>query len=179
MINRIDFSVLDFIQEHVRCTLLDLIMPLITRFGDMGLFWLVLGSFLVMFRRSRKCGINIVMAITGGFVICNLLLKNLIQRSRPCWLEPLSDMLIAVPSDYSFPSGHSMVSFAAATVIFHYNKRAGIAALAFAVLIAVSRMYLYVHFPTDVICGSLIGAVMGIITVKCSEKYISTGELDA
>ncbi len=178
MIDRLDFSVLDFIQEHIRCTFLDYVMPQITKFGDMGLFWLVLGAFLVMFPRSRKCGISIVMAIAGGFVICNLLLKNLIQRSRPCWVEPLSDMLIAVPSDYSFPSGHSMASFAAAAVILHYNKRAGVAAMILAVLIALSRMYLYVHFPTDVICGSFIGALMGFLTVKCSDKYICTGEQD-
>lgn len=176
MIEKIDFSVLYFIQEHIRCGFLDLIMPWITKLGDSGFFWLLLGAFLVMFRRTRRCGINEVLAITSGFVICNMLLKNIVQRSRPCWLEPLSDMLIAVPSDYSFPSGHSMASFAAASVIFQYNRRAGIAALTLACLIAISRMYLYVHFPTDVICGALLGTFMGIITVKFFEKYIAMGE---
>lgn len=179
MIEKIDFSILNFIQAHLRCSFLDHIMPWITKCGDSGFIWLILGALLVMFRRTRRCGISEVLAITGGFVICNMMLKNLIQRSRPCWLEPLSDMLIAMPADYSFPSGHSMSSFAAAAVIFQYNRRAGAAALAFAGLIALSRMYLYVHFPTDVLCGALLGIFMGIITVKLFEKYIDTGESEA
>ncbi len=75
-------------------------------------------------------------------------------------------MLIAVPQDYSFPSGHTMASFAAATVLWHWNRKAGLATYLLAGMIAFSRLYLFVHFPSDVLAGALLGCLVGIAAVR-------------
>ena len=87
----------------------------------------------------------------------NVIMKNVFARSRPCWIDDSVKMLIKIPKDYSFPSGHTSVSFAGAFAIFLYYKKAGIAAFVLASLIAFSRLYLFVHYPTDVAAGVLIG----------------------
>ena len=89
---------------------------------------------------------------------------------RPCWLDPETPLLIAVPKDFSFPSAHAMISFAAAVAIFHYNRKAGIAALVVASLIAFSRLYLFVHFPSDVLVGTLIGIGLGIAAFIVTDR---------
>lgn len=94
-------------------------------------------------------------------VVGNLILKNLVARSRPFSLNTTVNLLISAPTDYSFPSGHTMASFVAAMILYHTDKRLGIPALMLAFLIAFSRLYLYVHFPSDVIAGALIGAAIG------------------
>lgn len=103
--------------------------------------------------------------LLGGLVCCvvvgNLILKNLVARARPCSLNTTVNLLISAPTDYSFPSGHTTSSFAAAVIWYHADKRFGVPALILAFLIAFSRLYLYVHFPSDVIAGALIGAAIG------------------
>ena len=175
--NDFDFSILNSIQEKFRGNVMDKAVPFITKFGDKGIFWLTCGTVLIFTKKYRKCGVAMISAISGGFVIGNLIIKNAVKRSRPCWISPLSDMLIAVPSDYSFPSGHSTASFAGAVVLFRYNRKLGIPALALASLVAFSRMYLYAHFPTDVVAGSLLGIAMGTMAVKATEKYTEKRKL--
>lgn len=105
--------------------------------------------------------------LMGGLACCavigNLILKNLVARSRPFFFNTAVDLLISVPTDYSFPSGHTMSSFTAAVILYHADKRLGIPALILAFLIAFSRLYLYVHFPSDVIAGALIGIAIGFV----------------
>lgn len=91
------------------------------------------------------------------------MLKPLVARERPCWINESVHLLVAMPKDYSFPSGHTQASFASATAIFHVNKKAGVCAFILAVLIAFSRLYLYVHFPTDVLAGIGIGVICGLL----------------
>ena len=105
----------------------------------------------------------------GVILIGNLALKNLIARSRPCWINTGVSMLVSVPTDYSFPSGHTLHCFIAATVLMYYDRRLGIPALVMAVLVGFSRLYLYVHFPTDVLAGAALGVGIGIITVMIFE----------
>lgn len=114
-----------------------------------------------------------------GLILCglfgNIILKHLVARSRPCWIRAI-DMLVAIPTDYSFPSGHSMASFASAVVLFQYDRRIGIPALILAALIALSRLYLYVHFPTDVLVGTLMGILFGILAPRIVEYILSKRE---
>ncbi|MBR2592400.1 MAG: phosphatase PAP2 family protein [Oscillospiraceae bacterium] len=105
-----------------------------------------------------------------GFVIGNLCLKNLIRRARPCWIDGTVQARIPDPSDYSFPSGHTLSSFIAAFTVFRTNKKCGIPALVLASLIAFSRLYLFVHFPTDVIAGILLGWVLVPAADAIAEK---------
>lgn len=168
-ITEFDMAILHFLHDKLSCGVMDFLMPLFTYLTEMGAVWLLSALLFLMFRKYRGSA-----AIAGGLLssllVGNLLLKHLVARPRPCWIEPGFPMLVAVPQDFSFPSAHSMVSFAAAVVIFHYNRRFGIAALAVAAIIAFSRLYLFVHFPTDVLAGSLIGAGLGIASFVVTDR---------
>ncbi len=96
-----------------------------------------------------------------GLIIGNLILKNLVARERPCWIDSDILMLISIPEDYSFPSGHTLASTISAVILMQEDKKLGIPAVILAVLIAFSRMYLFVHFPTDILGGLLLGLVIG------------------
>lgn len=163
-----DFTVLNHLQE-IRTNFLDFFFTTITHLGDAGLFWIGLGLLLCFFVKTRKSGSTMLLALIFGAVVCNIFLKNIVARPRPYTIEEwsvikdaASELLIGVPHDWAFPSGHTTSSFAAATALFCYHKKSGIVALVLAVLIAFSRLYLYVHYPTDVIAGMLIGICVGI-----------------
>ena len=164
-ITDIDFAVLDFIHENFSCSFLDFIMPKITALGNSGLIWIVSAALMLIFRKSRKTGVEIFAGLLTVAVTGNILLKNIVRRNRPCWINDSIQMLVSVPQDYSFPSGHTMASFASAVIIMHFNKPAGIAAYILAFMIAFSRLYLYVHFPTDILAGILFGTAIGY-TIK-------------
>lgn len=169
-----EFSVLDAIQT-IHTPVLDSFFRAITALGDHGLFFIVLALLLCCFKKTRTCGICMLAGMAVGALIANVTLKPLVARARPCWINDTVRLLVENPGDYSFPSGHSQVSFVSATVIYNHNKKWGIAAYVLAILIAFSRLYLYVHFPTDVLAGALIGiaagaAVSRIIKEKWKER---------
>ena len=166
----LDFAILNWIQENIRCDALDVIMPAITFLGNAGILWIAIALFMVVRKSTRKWGSMLCAGGALNGLIGNVLLKNLVARDRPCWINKDISMLVAIPKDYSFPSGHSMVSFMSATILMGYDKRIGIPAMILASLIAVSRLYLYVHFPTDVICGTLIGIILGLVVLLAGKK---------
>jgi undecaprenyl-diphosphatase len=143
---------------------LDFIVPKITFLGNAGWFWIVLTALLLILPFNRKMGLQATISLILTFTLCNLILKPSIMRCRPCWLEQDVQMLVKIPHDFSFPSGHSNASFAVATAIFTRNKKLGIPALILAAMIAISRLYLFVHWPTDVLAGTCIGICGGIIS---------------
>ena len=98
--------------------------------------------------------------------------KNIAARQRPCWLDPSVELLVPVPKDFSFPSGHSLVSFEGAVCIFLFNRKWGIPALMLAVLTAFSRLYLFVHFPTDVLAGIVMGTVIAWSVVRTAKRQM-------
>ena len=151
-----DFQILYFINEF-HFEILDKIMILITHMGTKGIFWILVGVILLLFKKTRKCGLTVLIALLFSLIVGNILLKNIVARPRPCWIDETINMLIAVPKDYSFPSGHTFASFAAAVSVFLYYKKAGTAAVILAFLIGFSRLYLFVHFPTDVLSGAVLG----------------------
>ena len=171
-IRRFDFSVLDFIQQKMRTPFLDRIIPKITVLGDNGIFWIIAAGILIIFKSYRECGISALAGMMSGVILGNFIVKNIVRRDRPCWINQAVDMLIEIPRDYSFPSGHTMSSFITATIFFYYDKRIGIPAFVVAFAIAFSRMYLYVHFPTDVIAGALIGISIGCGTIYFLNRYL-------
>ena len=165
-----DFSVLNFIQKYIRCAPLDFFFKYFTHIGDKGIIWIIFTIIFICIKKYRKCGITTACGLATELIIGNGILKNIVQRDRPCWINKNIDMLIAIPKDYSFPSGHTFASFISATIIFSFNKKLGITAYIIAFLIAFSRLYLYVHFPTDVIAGCLLGIVFGIIIAYIANK---------
>lgn len=157
---------LDFLHwfQGVHNAALDFIVPKITMLGNGGMFWILVTLLLLIIPFNRKMGVHAAISLVLTVILCNIILKPLVMRCRPCWLEPEIQMLVKIPHDYSFPSGHSNASFAVATAIFIQNKKLGIPALILAAAIAISRLYLFVHWPTDVIVGTIIGICGGIIS---------------
>ncbi|MDD5917237.1 MAG: phosphatase PAP2 family protein [Clostridiales bacterium] len=166
MLYELDFAILDFIAANLKCAFLDFIMPIITFLGDGGWFWIAVAVVMLIFKKTRKTGVMMAAALLCGLIFGNLLLKPLIARVRPYDLREGIELLIPKPSDYSFPSGHTLASFEAAVVLMvRERKRFGWAALALAVLIAFSRLYLYVHYPSDVLGGILLGTAFALFSV--------------
>lgn len=161
---------LDFLQT-IHTPLLDKILAFITSLGNAGIIWIVLAVVLLILPKTRKTGIIVAAALLMDLVLCNLILKNLVARVRPYDVNTAIAVLIKKPLDFSFPSGHTAASFAAMTALFLAKmKKAWIAALVLAVLIAFSRLYFYVHYPTDVLGGAVVGILSGIIGYAIVEK---------
>ena len=171
-----DFAILDFIQENLRCGFLDTVMPAVTVLGKVGIIWIILAVVLVIFPKTRKAGGAIAVALILHVIVVNIGLKPFVDRQRPFEINTAIELIAKAPHDGSFPSGHASASFAAATAAFLYNKEIGIAAFVLAALIAFSRLYLYFHFPTDVLGGIVIGIGLGIISKMIIEKLSSNNK---
>ena len=170
-----DLPILDWIAGNLYCDFLDFLMPIITMFGDAGIFWIAWAAVLLIFPKTRKIGLSMGIALILGLLVCNLTLKPLVARIRPYafQLEHFQKyivLLVETPSDFSFPSGHTIASFEAATVLLIKNKKMGIPAMVLAVLIAFSRMYLYVHYPTDVLASVVLGVAFAFLGIFLADK---------
>ena len=166
----IEFAILDWIQAHLRCGFLDAVLPLITRTADHGELWIILALVLLAIRSQRKYGAAVACGLVLDLVSCNLLLKPLVGRIRPFAVNAAVELLVKAPLDASFPSGHTAVSFAAVFALKAAGSPLWKPALAVAVVIAFSRLYLYVHWPSDVLAGVLLGAAVGWAGAKLAEK---------
>lgn len=207
-----EFQFLNWIQDNLRGGLLDTVMPFITKFGDGGIFWIAVTLLMFIPKRTRKyahvSAFALVFCVLGG----NVILKNVIARSRPFWLDNGNDLariaavtkdgvtqyllghktftdvlpagrtaislLVSPPGDYCFPSGHTQASFAAATSICMWNRKWGIPALILAALVAFSRMYLYVHYPTDILGGLICGVVYAFLALWLCNKLFKNKPWD-
>lgn len=165
----IELDLLNAIQT-IHTPALDNIMCGITRLGNGGVFWLSLGLLLLLKPSKVRAGLILFIAIGLEVLLCNGLLKHLFCRVRPCDVNTAIQLLIARPKDYSFPSGHTAVSFAAvAAFYFSGEKLLWKLALIPAALIAFSRMYLYVHYPTDILGGTLLGCLCGYMAYRLAK----------
>lgn len=163
-LNEFELPILWWIREHLTNPFLDTVMPYITSLARHGEFWILLALILICFKKTRKAGVAMGIAMALGFLIGNIGLKNIIARTRPYDMVEV-EVLVKHLSDFSFPSGHTLVSFNAAIALHHYHRRWGVAALVLASVIALSRLYLFVHYPTDVLAGLLLA--IGIALVSC------------
>ena len=162
MIYNFDHAILDFIQR-LKCGFLDFFMPIFTALGNKGIFFILLGVTFLFFKKTRKSGIVILIALTLGGLFCNLLLKPLVARPRPYTELPDYVLLVKQLTDFSFPSGHTTAAFETAFGVALLGKKQAICAYIFAVLMAFSRMYLYLHYPTDVLAGAIIGTLCAVL----------------
>jgi len=162
-----DLPILDWIQANLQSGFMDKFMPFITRFGDHGTFWMIVAALLFIFPKTRKTGLGMAIAMMIGLLICNVTLKPLVGRIRPYDLQAELGITIQLLGermhDFSFPSGHTIASFEAAVVLLKNSKKMGIPAMILAILIAFSRLYLYVHYPTDVIASIILGTLFALI----------------
>ena len=172
---RFDLPILDWIAGNLQCGFLDFIMPLITVLGDAGIFWIAVSAVLIFIPKYRKAGLTMGLALLFGVVVCNMILKPWVGRIRPYDYQlqhfgKTIQLLVATPHDYSFPSGHTIASFEAAVGLTIHNRKLGTIAMVLAVLIAFSRMYLYVHYPTDVLASVILGTAFAFLAAFLVKK---------
>ncbi len=163
-----DLPILDWIQANLQSGIMDTIMPIITLFGDAGIFWMVWAALMLVFPKTRKIGLGMAFSLAIGLLVCNITLKPLVARIRPYDFKMEQygvqiKLLVDGMHDFSFPSGHTIASFEAATVLLKNSRKMGIPAMILAVLIAFSRLYLYVHYPTDVLFSIVAGILIAFI----------------
>lgn len=171
VIQNLDNSILQFIQMNMRNPIVDKIMIGLTYLGNGITIWAIIGLALIISRKYRKHGFMIIAALILCYLIGNLSIKPILARTRPFNALPLlGEMLIKLPTDFSFPSGHTMCAFASSVVIYNINKKIGVFVFILSSFIGFSRVYLYVHYPSDVLGGMIIGILVGIITITIFEK---------
>lgn len=158
-----DFAVLNGIQSAFACPFMDLVMKAVSFLGG-AVIWLIIGVVMLFFKKQRINGVYVIAAVALSVLVGEMLIKPLFMRERPFMVTDFP-IIVSPPMGSSFPSTHTGISFAAAVALFKYKRWAGLAGLGFAALTGFSRLYLYVHFPTDVIVGAVIGALVGIIVL--------------
>ncbi len=170
-----DLGVDNWIQTW-RNPVLDTIFTVITKLGDEGLIWIAIAIVFLCFKKTRKIGITMGLGLIITTIVGNEILKPLIQRPRPFdtpgALLDGDSLLVSRPGQYSFPSGHTGSSFASAVAIVLYDRKWGIPALILAALIAFSRLYVYVHFPTDIMAGTVLGTLSALIAFFLWRKWL-------
>lgn len=154
-----ELRLLLWIQEYLSHPILDNFFILVTKLGDAGLLWILIGLFFLLQKRHRTLGLLIILSLIASLLVTNGLLKNWIARPRPYTVYPI-DLLIDKNPEYSFPSGHTSAAFAAAWMIFMNKKRLGFYTVVLASLMGLSRIYLFMHYPTDVIGGAIVGILI-------------------
>ena len=173
-----ELAVLDWIQANLRCGFLDAVLPAISWTCNHGELWILLAVALVLFKKTRRQGWSVACALVLDLICCNLILKPLVGRIRPFAVNPAVALLTAPPLDASFPSGHTAASFAAVFALKASGSPLWKPALAVAVVIAFSRLYLYVHWPSDVLFGALLGGAVGYAGAYLVKRlYRRTGRI--
>lgn len=173
-ITQIDLHILYYVQDNLRNEVLNGVVKAFTSLGNYGLIWILFTLALLIYSDTRKVGIMCAVALILDLIVCNGILKNVIARTRP--YDAFENIRCIVPPqpDYSFPSGHTASSFAAVVpaIVNKNTRKIGIAALIVAILMAVSRIYVCVHYPSDVVGGLIVGLLCGIASCKIFEKLI-------
>lgn len=174
MLERIDFNILIFIHNTTPNIIFDKVMLCITLLGNMGMVWIIISILLVLNRKYRYVGIMCMASLILAAILGEGILKNIIQRPRPFSQVPAVSILITKPMSYSFPSGHTASSFAVAGIISNTLRKYKIYAILLATLIAFSRLYLFVHYPSDILAGILLGVMCSRIVLKVyGNRYVS------
>lgn len=167
MFLQVERDILIWIQAHLRCEALTPIMKLLSIIGDAGAFWIVLTILLLIFRKTRRVGVYCAVSMLLTFIVVNCAIKPIAARVRPYDQFPEISILVGRQVDFSFPSGHSANGFACAWALFRTaEKKYGVPALVLAGCISFSRLYVGVHYPTDVLAGIVIGVLMAEIALR-------------
>ncbi|WP_019849946.1 phosphatase PAP2 family protein [Desulfitobacterium sp. PCE1] len=159
LFGKIDMNLLKLIHDYTQNALFDKAMPIITFLGDKGLIWIFIAVALIASKEYRKVGTMVICALLLSSILGEGLLKHLVQRPRPFTVVPAIQLLISKPLTYSFPSGHTASAFAAAGVLSKMMRKYRVYVVMLALLIAFSRMYLFVHYPADIIAGIMLGLI--------------------
>lgn len=165
-----EYKILMFIKEHLSTPFLDQFMTAISSLDNFGAIWILISLALLATKKTREIGVFLAIALILDYLIGNLAIKNLINRTRP-YLTYNIPIIINAPFESSFPSGHALSSFTAAFVILKFSKNYGISALILASLIAFSRLYLFVHYPSDIFAAFILAFLVVFLANKLYLKY--------
>ncbi|MEG2898298.1 MAG: phosphatase PAP2 family protein [Eubacterium sp.] len=168
-ISKKDCSILYAIKKNIRKPSLNKVMITVTKIGNGGAIWLFIGSLMLFSKKYKHYGRMLSATTLIDSFIVNFIFKNIIRRPRPFITYPEETLMIRKPIGYSFPSGHALTSFAATTILISANKAFGIGAVPLATIISFSRMYLFVHYPSDVLVGTLLGIGSGLVSCKIQD----------
>lgn len=170
-----ELSILHAIQ-HLHNPVLDQVMITVfnTLVGSLGQLWIVVGAVLLIIPKTRKCGAAVLLSYALSFLIGNEWLKDFIARPRPCAVDNTVLMIVKKPSSFSCPSVHTYLAFSSAMAIYHYFKKAGIGVFVFAALVGFSRMYFFVHYPTDVLFGAVLGIATALVVCLALDKVCAS-----
>lgn len=179
-IQNFDDSIILLINEIRGGFFADSIMKFISFLGNGGWFYILIGLIMVLFIKKNnnigKWGIVLLLSLAISAIIVNIGIKPYVARLRP-FDRLMLDIIINKPLDYSFPSGHTTAAFVAAVVFLYMNRKIGLFMIVFAILMGISRMYLLVHFPSDVICGAIIGSVTSIIVCEIFKRKYNINKI--
>ncbi|MCD7855577.1 MAG: phosphatase PAP2 family protein [Clostridiales bacterium] len=164
-VSKQDKLVMQFLQENFDSRFLDKVMPRISATANAGLVWILIACIMFMSDKYKDTSKILIKALLISTFVCNVVLKPLFGRVRPFDAIEGIESKIKEPHDGSFPSGHTMASFVAAMVIFCANPILGLIAFCLAFFIGLSRLYLLVHYPSDIIVGSWLGAFIGALSI--------------
>ena len=174
LLYRIDSAILRLIQRLLSSNVSNFFFSNITVLANAGVLWISLSIIFAIMPKTRKMGFTMMLAMIFGLIFGNLLIKNVVARMRPYQVDTTIQLIINKPSEFSFPSGHTLCSFGASISIYLYRKKLGVCMIVIASAIALSRMYLYVHFPTDIVGGILLGILTSNIAYLIINKiYMS------
>ena len=172
--NTMELSFLHALQS-IHNPVLDQIMIVVFNkmVGSLGQLWLIVGFVLLVIPKTRKCGAAVLLSYVVSFLIGNVWLKDFIARPRPCAVDDTVQLIVKKPGSFSCPSVHTYFAFSSAMAIFHYYKKSGIGVFLFAALVGFSRMYFFVHYPTDVLFGAVLGIVTALVVCVILDKLCS------
>lgn len=159
-----EFRFMKYIDRHINNAVLDKIFRLCSALANYGIFFIICIGIMFLNQNTRKMAMVTAVSMTFSAILINVILKPLFSRQRPFLVDESIEPLIKRPIDMSFPSGHTSAAFTFATAVYLQSRPPGIISYIFAVLVGMSRIYLQVHYPTDVITGAAVGIfVSGIV----------------
>lgn len=171
-----ELAILDWIREHLQSPVMDTLVPLFTKLNDGGEIWIALAVILFLLKKHRRAGLSVGAGLLTNLMICNWALKPLIGRIRPFMVNTAVELLVKAPSSASFPSGHTASSFAAVGALWALKHPLWKPAAVVAALMGLSRLYLYVHWPTDVLGGVVVGWLCGVFGAKIIRHFLNKRE---
>ena len=184
-ITSFDFSILNFIQENYRCVFLDVFLGFISRAGEAGIIWIIFSVIMLFFKKTRTAGFIALLSMGAGYFFGDIIIKHIVNRPRPFTVDSELNMfrntslLIEEPNSSSFPSGHSLVAAAFTTTLLIKQRTFGLIAIPLALIMMFSRLYNYVHYPTDVLCGAVFGVATAFLIVFIVKKTPLESKLES
>lgn len=169
-ITALDFNIVLWVQQHIRSPFLSAFFIPFTTIGNAGILFILIGIIMLFFKKTRQSGRLLLLSITISFILNDIVIKNIVQRPRPYNTFSQIIPLVPPPGKYSFPSGHTAAAFSSMITLFFTQKKCALTGLFIALLMGFSRIYVGVHYPTDVFCGAILGTTVAVVAAIIFKK---------